>query len=34
MLQQVPVIISDLIDAVVEEEFMLIAAELIKIGKE
>ena len=34
MLQQVPVIIFDLIDAVVEEESMLIAAEQIKIGKE
>ena len=34
MLQQVPVIISDLVDAVVKEESMLIAAEQIKIGKE
>jgi len=31
MLQQVPVIMSDLIDAAVEEESMLIAAEQIKI---
>jgi len=34
MLQQAPVIISDLVDAVVKEESMLIAAEQIKIGKE
>ena len=34
MLQQVPVIISDLIDALIEEESILIAAEQIKIGKE
>ena len=34
MLQQVPVIISNLIDALIEEESILIAAEQIKIGKE
>ena len=34
MLQQVPVIISDLVDALVEEESILIAAEQIKISKE
>ena len=34
VLQQVPVIISDLVDAVVKEDSILIAAEQIKIGKE
>ena len=34
MLQQVPVIISDLVDAAVEEDSILIAAEQIKISKE